>query len=515
MDKVRPQRPANRAGFEIAVYCALPLEADAVDALLDHCWDDDDTAPPYNKAYGDPNAYTLGVLGRHNVVLIHGPDMGKVHAAMAAVNCKRSFPNIRLLLLVGICGAVPFYGPDGNHAEIVLGDVVVSDGVVQYDLGRKFPERFVRKDGILDVLGRPSLEVRTMLAKLKDLSKRGVLREEMERYMKDLEGDPELGARYPGADQDRLFEATYNHKDERMLCDECGCDGRLVPRKRLAGGDASPRPVVHFGLIASGDTVMRSGVDRDTIARDEGIIAFEMEGAGAWDTIPCVVIKGACDYADSHKNKAWQRYAAATAAACMKSFVVRCVPFPLSSLDPFSNVRKRLTARWCLADRLKEDFEMDEKDSKGSRAVAETWVLSFEQIEKQNPFAGELHSLVSLFDRRAIPPEFLSWYISQHHAEKSDHERAKALDLLKAYCLIVEDTGQRYNVHRLVQLVTRKWLERRKTKSKFARFALLAVYETIRNCVLNGHGDRARYSGYLLHAVAVLGFDFRVPVKNA
>ena len=44
-----------------------------------------------------------------------------------------------------------------------------------------------------------------------------------------------------------------------------------------------------------------------------------MEGAGAWDYIPTVVVKGVCDYADSHKNKGWQQYAAATAAACMKA----------------------------------------------------------------------------------------------------------------------------------------------------------------------------------------------------
>lgn len=79
-------------------------------------------------------------------------------------------------------------------------------------------------------------------------------------------------------------------------------------------------PAVHFGLMASGDTVMKSGEDRDDIARQEDIVGFEMEGAEVWDTFPCVVIKGARDYADSHKTKAWQRYAAATAAAYMKAF---------------------------------------------------------------------------------------------------------------------------------------------------------------------------------------------------
>jgi nucleoside phosphorylase len=46
-----------------------------------------------------------------------------------------------------------------------------------------------------------------------------------------------------------------------------------------------------------------------------------MRGAGMWDTLPSLVIKGVCDYADSHKNKVWQDYVAATAAAYMKAFL--------------------------------------------------------------------------------------------------------------------------------------------------------------------------------------------------
>ncbi|CAH0017225.1 unnamed protein product, partial [Clonostachys rhizophaga] len=40
-----------------------------------------------------------------------------------------------------------------------------------------------------------------------------------------------------------------------------------------------------------------------------------MEAAGLMDIRPCLPIRGICDYSDSHKNKEWQRYAAATAAA--------------------------------------------------------------------------------------------------------------------------------------------------------------------------------------------------------
>ncbi len=35
---------------------------------------------------------------------------------------------------------------------------------------------------------------------------------------------------------------------------------------------------------------MKSGRDRDRIANEEEVIAFEMEGAGVWDTFTCVMI---------------------------------------------------------------------------------------------------------------------------------------------------------------------------------------------------------------------------------
>ena len=73
--------------------------------------------------------------------------------------------------------------------------------------------------------------------------------------------------------------------------------------------------------MASADIVMKSGEHRDRLAETEKVIGFEMEGAGMLGNLPCVIVKGVCDYADSHKNKVWQDYAAATAAACAKAFI--------------------------------------------------------------------------------------------------------------------------------------------------------------------------------------------------
>lgn len=335
---MEPTRPKNRLGFEIAIICALTIEADAVEALFDQYWDDDN--PDYGKAPGDPNAYSTGSIGKHNVVLARMPDMGKVSSATVAVHCRVSFPNIKLALVVGICGAVPFM-PKSN-IDIYLGDVIVSRGIVQYDLGHRLPGQFIRKDTVSEDLGRPSGEIRSFLAKREGIRGRKGLRNKTITYLNSLRNEPELEAEYPGVQYDKLFKAMYRHVSDGNRCEECGCSGELVVRARHS--QDIPQPAIHFGLIASGDAVMKCGVERDDISKQEGVIGFEMEGAGVWDTFPCIVIKGACDYADSHKTKVWQRYAAATAAACTKALLEFWSPSTSAShhesIDPGSPTPK-------------------------------------------------------------------------------------------------------------------------------------------------------------------------------
>ncbi|KAL6821372.1 hypothetical protein V8C40DRAFT_250194 [Trichoderma camerunense] len=328
--------PSSRHEFKIAILCALPLEASALQGLFDAHWD----AEKYGKEQVDTNAYSLGVLGSHNVVLVHMPNMGKVAAAVAAANLRTSFRGIQLALVVGICGGAPF-GPSG---KLFLGDVVISEGLVQYDLGRRLPNTFVRKDTPGENLPRPRPEVRAILTKLQTAQGRQQLQNEMLEHLGLLRQRPGLRIPYPGSTNDRLYKSNYLHRHRlpsecaicfnddgedlchlaiEATCEELGCrelDPR--PRYRIINTSNESHPSVHFGFVATGDTVMRSGKDRDSIAARDNVIAFEMEGAGVWETFPAtLVIKGVCDYADSHKNKTWQAYAAATAAATTKAFL--------------------------------------------------------------------------------------------------------------------------------------------------------------------------------------------------
>lgn len=157
-----------------------------------------------------------------------------------------------------------------------------------------------------------------------------------------------------------------------------------------------------------------------------------------------------------------------------------------------------------LVELLSEEFEAVGRDSTTPRAVTETWILSFDQIKRQNVLASSLLSLMSFFDRQAIPIEFLAYYAEeQGHGEMA---LQKALGVLKAFSFVIEgsDSTRSLNLHRLVQLVSRKWLEREKQTAYFADQALLAV-----SCAFP-HGRYENWTicrKYLPHAYEVLAFE--------
>ncbi|KAL7899795.1 hypothetical protein HDV64DRAFT_247235 [Trichoderma sp. TUCIM 5745] len=336
-----PQRPSSRDDFEIAIICALPLEYDAVYLLFDEFWDEDGDA--LGRAAGDHNHYTTGRIGKHDVVLALLPHMGKANAASAAASMRSSYGALRLVILAGICGGVPHIG----EKEVFLGDVVISSSVIQYDFGRHYPNGFMRKNTYEDNLRKPDKNISSLLTKFDTNIGQDKLHERAAKFLKELQAmAPKHREKYtyPGTDNDKLFESSYRHMhrkqaicicsschgrkdpvcDEALdsLCEDLGCDEEYLERSRTINEqDEAQGPAIYIGAVASGDTVMKSGEDRDRIAKREGVIAFEMEGAGAWGDLPCIVVKGICDYADCHKNKLFQTFAAATAASVSKAIL--------------------------------------------------------------------------------------------------------------------------------------------------------------------------------------------------
>ncbi|KAK6342201.1 hypothetical protein TWF730_001679 [Orbilia blumenaviensis] len=316
--------PKNRCDFEIAIICAFSLEAIVFSELFDQRYDEN----TYGEARGDPTLYVTGAIGYHNVVLVRMPYIER----LAAASLHATFPGIRLALVVGICGGAPF-GPQPTKV-IFLGDVVISEGLIYY--GDDPYSLFTREATPYSNL-KPSHKIRASLAKLKTKQVQNYFREKTSEYLKVLQQKLCDTATYPGATEDRLFNPDYQHKHHgqeckiclngescdkvaKMSCEQLKChEQELVLRDRLY---QSVNPTVHFGLIASGNNMMKSGRDRDHVAARHQVIAFENKAAGVWQHFPnSLVIKGVCNYADGHNCEIWQGYAAATAAAATKAFL--------------------------------------------------------------------------------------------------------------------------------------------------------------------------------------------------
>jgi hypothetical protein len=89
---------------------------------------------------------------------------------------------------------------------------------------------------------------------------------------------------------------------------------------------------------------MKDALLRDMLAAEKDILCFEMEVAGLMNMFPCLVIRGICDYSDSHKNKEWQGYASIVAAVYAKDILHRIPPSHIETENKIEDV----LARECL-----------------------------------------------------------------------------------------------------------------------------------------------------------------------
>ncbi|KAK6330448.1 hypothetical protein TWF696_003340 [Orbilia brochopaga] len=292
----------------------------------------------------DANIYTLGRIGEHNVVIAHPRNKGTNCAAHTAANMVRTFPNLRFVLLVGIGGGVPSppAGQDSDEVEdLRLGDVVVGTpvdcrpSIIQYDMGKLLADgNFTIKSRLRDP---PELLLNAVEAlRLEDYLGESNLSEYLETAIKNIGSGCKRGASYqfPGRNNDNLFKSNYRHIDDGShSCKSCDLTQTETRIER-----ETDTPVIHYGLIASANTVMKSARRRDELRVSEGICCFEMEAAGLMDNIPCLVIRGISDYSDDHKNDRWQGYAAAAAAAYAKDLLRVLLPEEVKSAEAVSNI---------------------------------------------------------------------------------------------------------------------------------------------------------------------------------
>ncbi|KAF4154399.1 hypothetical protein CNMCM6069_009417 [Aspergillus lentulus] len=332
----------THSDYTVGWICALAKEQTAATGMLDRIH----SLLP--KPSNDPNAYTLGSIGKHNIVIACLPKgkYGTISASMVATWMVNTFPSIKVGLMVGIGGGIP--------PKVRLGDIVVSvpvdqfPGVVQWDMGKAERGGSFKRTGALN---NPPSALLTALTKLE--TQHEMHGSKIHGYLDDLgEKYPNLKPKYTWSDalKDPLFTPETSHRPRsrwqaissillEMILALLSCLlgwWVFAPIDRGAEQVASTAHVevvrtrsrpghtrVHYGLIASGNHVVKDAELRDSLDESLGgnVLCIEMEAAGLMNDFPCVVIRGICDYADSQKNKDWQEYAAAVAAAYAKELL--------------------------------------------------------------------------------------------------------------------------------------------------------------------------------------------------
>ncbi|KAL7936336.1 hypothetical protein V8C35DRAFT_254880 [Trichoderma chlorosporum] len=345
---MRQRRPPLYEDFEVAIICTEASQFNAITSSFDEFFS------PDGDEHGEPAPeegvnISTGRIGMHNVVLALLTRIGKTGAASEAKIWSR-YTALKLAILAGTCGGVPFIHK--GQDEVLLGDVIINDRAVHY--------RFAEMGGLFRNTQRRTSSAqlienfRKFFESFHTNSSRHNIQERTAYYLSKLQ-DGESGFstyyKYPRAAKDKLFKWGYRHKHHgpaTCVCNSChgrndpvceealacschdlGCDEKyLVMRKRRqVDADKEQQPSLHIGKIASIDTAMESGEDRDRFAEAEGVIAFEMGGIWWWKDLPCLMVRGVCDYADGHgkgyEGHLWQYYATATAAAAIKALLER------------------------------------------------------------------------------------------------------------------------------------------------------------------------------------------------
>jgi nucleoside phosphorylase len=321
--------------YTVGFICALTVEKVAACCFLDKHHPRLKSQPA-----SDNNDYTLGQIGEHNVVIAGLPlgRYGTTNAAIVARDMIRTFPNIRFGLMVGIGGGAPSEGHD-----IRLGDVVVGisrngkNELLQYDFGKTIQNRKFQR---IETRNNTPLVLQNVVGGLEaDYNLNG---HQLQKSIHDaLKTHKRIKRQYkkPDAESDVLYKSDYLHTNESGgVCSVfCGNkSGHIVRRPASSNNneeddsetDETIRddPTIHYGLIASANQLMKNAEIRDSLAKEAGVLCFEMEAAGLQDHFPCLVIRGICDYSDTHKNYQWHGYAAISAAAYAKDLLDRIPP---------------------------------------------------------------------------------------------------------------------------------------------------------------------------------------------
>jgi hypothetical protein len=319
MGSRRPEPLLDFEDYTVVWIAPLEIEAQAALHMLDNIHEG-----YFPSSSGDDYTYLAGDINKLNIVIATLPPghrYGVGAAASLATQVRKDFPNIWFGLLVGVAAGLPNLGKTPPR-DIRLGDVLVGfgagdrAGIVNYGFGKETDNGFEVIP--LGTQARTSPFLSSKIGRIKLLSQTS--NNSFENHYQQIKDKTHGNGNFadPGQDKDKLYQTTYNE-------DNTVNETQLVEREIRP---PSARTTVWYGSIGSGDTLMRSAKKRDELRDKFHLIGLEMEAAGTIDRIPVAVIRGVCDYGDAQKNKEWQPYAAAMAAAYAKHLLNTITPSP-------------------------------------------------------------------------------------------------------------------------------------------------------------------------------------------
>ncbi|KAK6331269.1 hypothetical protein TWF730_004357 [Orbilia blumenaviensis] len=359
----------SRADYTVGWICASPKELAAAEIMLD------EIHPPPPQLPNDENSYIFGSIGEHNIVIACLPETGTINAATSVTWMAISFQNIRVTLMVGIGGGIP--------PKVKIGDIVVSmpidryPGVVQYDFDTAKTNGF-RQTGALN---KPKTALLSALRNLQ--AHHDISGFELQRYLDEAkERNPKLNPNYfyppaqPGMpsvqDKNVAPPLSFLFYIWNLLCSvpylsigQMAFAPRYSTSKSVESTTSTTLVVsdindaiqeqlrdqeqpkinskVHYGLIASGDRVIKDAKFRDELNKrlDDQVLCVEMQAASFMDNLGLLVVRGICDLADVEKDKAWQEYASAIAAAYTKDLLKHLKPAEVQKETPIKDILEK------------------------------------------------------------------------------------------------------------------------------------------------------------------------------
>lgn len=311
--------------YKVAWIAPLEIEAQAAMYMLD-----DVHTGRFPVGEGHDYPLIAGRMCGHNVVIASFPSgqiYGTEQAASLAGQLKILFPRLWFTLLVGVAAGLP-----SLQRDIRLGDVLVADSegevpaIVAYHLGKETSEGLkLLHDGRSQLPTNPV--VTSAFSKIKIPDPMCYINSFVEHFKAMQHKDHSKGNfTDPGQSQDQLNETTSSGERAAVLRE---------PRPD------NRRTRVWYGPIGSGDKLMKNAKERDVLRDKYSIIGLEMEAAGVMSRLNVGVIRGVCDYGDEQKNKEWQPYAAAMAAAYAKQVLLEISVVPS---DTNLHIRKEILA---------------------------------------------------------------------------------------------------------------------------------------------------------------------------